>query len=59
MCAQCMIGASTALTGAAGMRAWLATRGFAWLTPGGMRAVTIALLAAGVVGSSVGLSGSS
>jgi len=58
MCAQCMMGATVALTGAAGMRAWLATRAFAWLTPRRMRAATIAMLALGVVGSSVGLSGS-
>jgi hypothetical protein len=57
MCAQCMAGAATALTAATGIRAWLAARGFAWLTPPRMRAVTIALLVAGVVGSSLGLSG--
>ena len=58
MCVQCMMGATTALTGAAGIRAWVAARGLAWMTPRRMRAVTIALLALGVVGSSVGLSGS-
>jgi hypothetical protein len=58
MCAQCMIGATTALTGAAGLRAVLAAKGAAWLTPRRLRAATILLLTAGVIGSSVGLSGS-
>jgi hypothetical protein len=57
MCAQCMMGATAALTGAAGMRAWLATRAFAWLTPRRLRAATMTLLVLGVIGSSVGLSG--
>jgi hypothetical protein len=57
MCVQCMMGATTALTGAAGIRAWLAARGFAWLTPRRMRAVTISLLVVGAVGASAGLSG--
>jgi hypothetical protein len=57
MCAQCMMGATTALTAATGLRAWLAARGFAWLTPRRMRAVTIGLLVVGAVGSSVALSG--
>jgi hypothetical protein len=57
MCTQCMMGATTALTGAVGMRAWIAAKGGAWLTPRRLRALTIALLAAGVVGSSAGISG--
>lgn len=59
MCVQCMMGATTALTGAASLRAWLAAKSFMWLSPRRMRAVSIATLAAGVVGSSAGLSGSS
>jgi hypothetical protein len=57
MCAQCMMGAATAAAGATGMRAWLAARGFSWLTPARMRAITIALIAIALVAASVGLSG--
>jgi hypothetical protein len=57
MCAQCMMGAATAAAGATGMRAWLAARGFAWMTPARMRAVTIALIAIALVAASVGLAG--
>jgi hypothetical protein len=57
MCAQCMMGASTALTAPPGCAAWLASRAYEWLTLCRMRTATIALLVAGVVGSAVGLSG--
>jgi hypothetical protein len=56
MCAQCMMGAATAAAGATGMRAWLAARGFSWMTPARMRAITIALIAIALVAASVGLS---
>lgn len=49
MCMQCMAGASVAMGGATGMRAWLATRG--WMTPAAMRRATITLLAGGVIAS--------
>jgi hypothetical protein len=52
-----MMGAATAAAGATGMRAWLAARGFSWMTPARMRAVTIALIAIALVAASVGLSG--
>jgi hypothetical protein len=45
MCAQCMATATVAAAGASGVRAWLATRSWAWLTPRRMRRATIALLA--------------
>ena len=57
MCAQCMMGAATAAAGVSGIRAWLATRGYSWLTPRTMRFATGSLIAAGVIASSVGLSG--
>ena len=60
MCVQCAIGATSAAAavgGASGIRAWLGARGFAWMTPGRMRVATIALLAMGVIGASVGVSG--
>jgi hypothetical protein len=52
-----MMGASAAVAGATGVRAWLATRTFSWLTPRRMRLATGALIAAAVLGASVGLSG--
>ncbi len=58
MCMQCMAGAMTAGAGATGIRAWLATRGYAWLTPRRLKAATVALVAAGVVVASVALGGS-
>ena len=57
MCMQCMAGASVAVGSASGMRAWLAMRGWAWLTPRAMRRITIALMSAAVVASSVLVSG--
>lgn len=49
MCVQCMAGAATAMGGATGVRAWLATR--TWITPKALRRWTIGLLGAGVVAS--------
>jgi hypothetical protein len=57
MCAQCMMGATTAAAGATGIRAWLGTRSYAWLTPRRMRFATVSLLGAGLIGASVGVSG--
>jgi hypothetical protein len=54
---QCMMGAMGAGAGATGTRAWLAHRGFRWITPGRMRAITLALLAAALLAAST-LSGS-
>ena len=55
MCAQCMMAASTAAAGATGIRAWLAAKRFSWLTPARLRVVTLTLIAAALVASSVGL----
>jgi hypothetical protein len=44
-----MAAATTAAAGATGIRAWLATRGWAWLTPRRLRGVTAGLLVAGLV----------
>ena len=57
MCAQCMMGATAAVAASTGMRAWLANRGFSWLTPRRMRLATISLIVVGLIGASVGLSG--
>ena len=57
MCAQCVMGATTAAAGATGIRAWLATRTYSWLTPRRMRFATMALIGSGLIGASVGLSG--
>lgn len=46
-----------AVGGATGIRAWLGAKAFAWMTPGRLRATTIALLALGVTGASLGVSG--
>ena len=43
-----MATASAAAAGATGLRAWLATRRWAWLTPVRLRRATIALLAIGL-----------
>jgi hypothetical protein len=56
MCAQCMLGASTAAAGVTGMRAWLAAKGFSWMTPGRLRFVTVSLVFLGLGAASVGIS---
>jgi hypothetical protein len=57
MCAQCMMGATTAAAGITGMRAWLVSKEFSWMTPRRTRIATIAMVAVGLLGASVGLSG--
>lgn len=57
MCAQCMVGATTAAAGVTGARAWLATKRYAWLTPRRLHLATGALIATGVVAAAVGLGG--
>jgi hypothetical protein len=54
MCAQCMIGATTAAAGVTGVRAWLATKRYAWLPPRRMRLLTAGLIAVGLIGASLG-----
>jgi hypothetical protein len=55
MCAQCAIVAAAA---ASGTRSWLAAHGFGWMTPRRLKAATAILLAAGLLGSTVTVSGS-
>ena len=55
VCVQCMGAAMVAATGATGLRAWLATRTWTWLTAARLRRATVALIALGVVGASVRL----
>jgi hypothetical protein len=43
-----MATATAAAAGATGVRAWLATRSWAWLTPSRLRAATVALVVTGV-----------
>lgn len=58
MCMQCMAGAMTATAGATGIRAWLATRAFAWLTPKRLKAITFALVAVALLASMLLVRGS-
>ena len=48
----------TAMAGASGVRAWLQTRGWTFLTPQRLRRATIGLFVAATLVSTVGLSGS-
>lgn len=59
MCMQCMAGAMTAGAAATGVRAWLGTRSPAWMTPRRLKAITAAVLLAGVLaaGSSLAPNG--
>jgi hypothetical protein len=52
-----MMGATTAAAGVTGMRAWLVVQGFSWMTPRRTRLATISMIAVGLIGASVGLSG--
>jgi hypothetical protein len=45
MCAQCMATAAAATGALSGLRAWLAARGFTWLTPARLKRLTFALVA--------------
>jgi hypothetical protein len=58
MCMQCMATAMTAGAGVSGTRAYIAAKHFSWMTPRRMRAVTAALLAAGLLASTTLVSGS-
>ena len=48
-----------AAAGVTGLRSWLQTRGWTWLTPTRLRRITIAAFAVGLLVSTVTLSGSS
>ena len=58
MCVQCMMGASAAVGSASGLRSWLATRRWAWLTPQRLHRITVALICGVLVASATVLSGS-
>ena len=58
MCANCVAGATVAAAGASGARAWLAAKGYAWLTPRRLRLATWALVTVAVAGASIGIGGS-
>ena len=49
MCMQRASTAAVAIGSASGIRSWLRARGGAWLTPGRMRVVTVALLGVAVL----------
>jgi hypothetical protein len=57
MCAQCMSTAMAAVGTASGLRAFVASRRFSWLSPGRMRALTIALAIGAVITSATLVSG--
>jgi hypothetical protein len=48
----------TAAAGATGLRTWLQTRGWSWLTPKRLKRATIAAFIVAAIVSSVGISGS-
>ncbi len=49
-----MAGAATAAAAATGLRAWLATRGFAWLTPLRLRRISVASIVTAAILASAG-----
>jgi hypothetical protein len=49
-----MAAAATAAAGASGMRAWLAARGFSWVTPRRLRWITGSLLALALTFAAIG-----
>ena len=53
MCGQCVAGAAAATTAATGVRAWLAARGYTWMTPRRLRGLSVGLVASGIVAASV------
>jgi hypothetical protein len=59
MCMQCMAQAMGATATAGSVRHYVFARHFAWLTPRRRKALTGLLLAGVLVGSSVGVDGSS
>jgi len=58
MCMQCMMSAMTSATAATGIRSWLATRQWSWLTPLTLKRITIALLVIALVTSALIMDGS-
>jgi hypothetical protein len=58
MCVQCMMTAATSVGAASGIRAWVGQRFASVLTPGRLRAITVALFALAVLASGLFVSGS-
>jgi hypothetical protein len=58
MCMQCMATAMTTGAAVTGVRSWLGTRNYSWLTPRRLRRTTICLFAAGLLASATLISGS-
>jgi hypothetical protein len=58
MCMQCMYTAMTSTAAATGLRSWLRTRRYEWLTPERMERITIGLVAAALIASTTLISGS-
>ena len=56
MCAGCVLTAASAATG---FRTWMQNSALPWLTPRRMRALTIAVMSAAAIFSTIGFSGSS
>ncbi|MCW2991990.1 MAG: hypothetical protein JWM73_2584 [Solirubrobacterales bacterium] len=59
MCMQCMAAAMTAGATASGTRSYIAARHFSWVTPARLKRITVGLIAAALVTSSLVFSGSS
>jgi hypothetical protein len=59
MCMQCMASAMSAGAAATGTRAFVAARHFSWMTPRRLKALTVGLLIAGLLGSATLVTGSS
>jgi hypothetical protein len=58
MCIYCAYTAMTSSAAATGLRSWLGTRRFSWLTERRLHRITIGLVAAALIASSVLVSGS-
>jgi hypothetical protein len=58
MCMQCMASAMTTGAAVTGVRSWLGTRNYAWLTPLRLRRATVCLFAAALLASALLISGS-
>ncbi len=58
MCVQCMMGAMTVGAGATGVRSWLGTRQWSWLTALRLKRITAGLLATALFTATVLIGGS-
>ena len=58
MCMQCVAAAMGSTAAATGTRSYVAARHFAWVTPQRLRTITVALLGAAAIASSLVASGS-